>query len=356
MTTFILAIIFLLLALFGIALRKTYDYLPRKELKRQARAGDQIASVLYRAVAYGPSLRALLWLFIGICAAAGFVLFTQVAPDILAFLAVAGLLWYGFVWMPAARVSKLGARLVVAVTPFVAWLLNYLHPVLSQVAAFVRSRRSSMFHTGLYEREDLVEFLELQRGLDDSRIAPAEIDMAVHALTFGERTVGEVMTPRRAVKMVKADDTIGPVVLDELHDSGHSRFPVYNDNNGYASDGTSDVIVGTLYIHDLIDIKHGGKVRDAARLKVYYVHEDQSLFQVLHAFIKTKHHLFVVVNSFEEFVGIITIEDVLEQVIGQKISDEFDRYDDVRAVAKKQASQQHDLHKAVPETVAEVVE
>lgn len=334
--------------LFGVALRKTYDYLPRKELKRQARAGDPVATVLYRAVAYDSSLRVLLWLFIGIMAAAGFVLFARVAPPILAFVAIAGLLWYGFVWMPTARVSNFGARLVVWVTPFIAWLLNYLHPVFSRLANATAPRRSAMFHTGLYEREDLVDFLETQRGMTDSRISEAEIDMAIHALTFGEKTVGEIMTPRRVVKMVSADDTIGPILLDELHDSGHSRIPVYGN--------TQSDILGVLYLRDLIDARHGGKVHAEMEKKVFYVHEDEGLYQVLHAFIKTKHHLFVVVNSFEEYVGIVTIEDVIEQVVGHKIEDEFDKYDDMRAVAQSHAREEHESHKPVPETVTEVVE
>jgi CBS domain containing-hemolysin-like protein len=348
MTTFIIALIFLALMLFGIALRKTYDYLPRRELKRQARSGDPVAGVLYRAVAYGASLRVLLWLFIGCMAAAGFVLFARVAPPFLAFLAIAALLWYGFVWMPTARISDIGARLVVMVTPFVAWLLNYLHPLFSKLAQMTAPRRAAMFHTGLYEREDLVDFLETQRGMTDSRISGDEIDIAIHALTFGDRSVGEVMTPRRVVKMISADDTIGPVLLDELHDSGHSRFPVYGD--------TQDEILGTLYLRDLVDARHGGKVHAEMEKKVYYVHEDETLYQVLHAFIKTKHHLFVVVNGFEEYVGIVTIEDVIEQVVGRKIEDEFDKYDDMRAVAQRRAQEEHESHKPVPETVTEVVE
>lgn len=348
MTEFLIAVFFLVLSLFGIALRKTYNYVPRKELKRQARDGDHVAGVLYRAVAYGPSLRLFLWLLIGISAAIGFILFARIAPPILAFPAVVGLLWYGFVWMPTARISSFGAGIVVAATPVVAWLLNYLHPLFYRVASYIQPRRAGMFHTGLYERDDLVELLELQRSLADSRISGEEIDMAVHALSFGERTVDEVMVPRRVVKMISAEDTIGPVLLDELFDSGHSRFPVYEERQ--------DNIVATLYLRDLIDVKHGGKAGAVARREVYYVHEDQTLYQVLHAFIKTKHHLFIVVNSFEEYVGIITIEDVLEQVIGHKIEDEFDKYDDMRAVAGIHAKQEHDSRKQVPETVTEVVE
>ncbi len=348
MTLYLLALVLLGLSLFGIALRKTYNHLPRKELKRQARGGDRDAAVLYRAVAYGASLRLLLWLWIGLTAAAGFLLLVEVAPAPLAFLAVAGLLWFGFVWLPNSRISGIGARLVIAVTPAIAWLLSLLHPVLNHITNFVAARRPVTFHTGLYEREDLVELMELQRQMPGSRIAPAEIDIVMHALTFGEVPVQAVMVPRRSVVMVAESDIVGPVLMHELHDSGYSRYPVYGVSE--------DQIIGTLYVHDMLEAKQGGTVGRITRRDVYYVHEDQTLYQVLHAFLKTKHHLFIVVNSFEEFVGIITIEDVLEQVIGRKIEDEFDRYDDIRAVAANHSGHGHGPHKSVPDIAPEVVE
>jgi CBS domain containing-hemolysin-like protein len=88
------------------------------------------------------------------------------------------------------------------------------------------------------------------------------------------------------------------------------------------------------------------------------VHEDFTLYQALQAFLKTKHHLFLVVNSFEELVGILTIEDVLEQMIGKPIVDEFDRYDDLRAVAAAAAHKDHTEHKkdkAEPEAEPEII-
>lgn len=349
MLTFIIALILLACTLYGIALRKTYDFLPAKELKRQARQGDKVARVLYRAVAYGASLRLLLWLFIGITAAAGFVLFARVTPPLLAFVAVAGLLWYGFAWMPSGQVSTIGAKLVVWTTPAIARLLSYLHPVFSRAHGLMQSRRPVLFHTGLYEREDLIELIELQRAVPGNRISDEELDVVVHALSFGELTVEQVMVPRRVVVMASSSDVIGPILMDELHDSGHSRFPVHID-------GDKDKIVGTLYLHDLVEAKHGGSVKDVARRSVYYAHEDQTLYQLLHAFLKTKHHLFIVVNSFEEYVGIITIEDVIEQIIGHKIEDEFDKYDDLRAVAAVMAKSEHAAHKLVPQKDEKMVE
>jgi CBS domain containing-hemolysin-like protein len=78
--------------------------------------------------------------------------------------------------------------------------------------------------------------------------------------------------------------------------------------------------------------------------QVCYVHEDQPLGEVMRAILKTHQQLFVVVNSFEEYVGIITMEDILEEVIGQQIVDEFDQYEDMRAVAARVAKKDHQTH------------
>ncbi len=78
MTDFIWAITFLLLALAGMMVRKTYFYRPLRELKRQAERHDPAAARLYRAAAYGNSLRGLLWLYIGLTTAASIVLLSHV--------------------------------------------------------------------------------------------------------------------------------------------------------------------------------------------------------------------------------------------------------------------------------------
>ena len=66
---------------------------------------------------------------------------------------------------------------------------------------------------------------------------------------------------------------------------------------------------------------------------VYFINEEQDLRQALGVFLSSQSHLLIVVNSFEEFVGILSIEDVMEQILGQPIVDEFEQYDELRAVA-----------------------
>ena len=325
MLTFIFAVVLALLSLLLISLQKTYTHLPRPELKRRAQAGDEFAALLYRVAGYGQSLQVLLWLLIGFSTAGFFVLAARALPAWLALIVSLVLVWFGFVWLPNTRVTKLGSGLARLATPVLSWLLNWLHPLLNRIGSFTRKHHHIVVHTGLYQKEDLLKLLDKQHSQVDSRITDDELTIAKNALTFGDKLVRDVMTPRRVAKMVAASDTIGPVLMDELHADGHSRFPVYQDK--------TDNIIGTLYLRDLVAAKAGGRVSDLMAKKVNYVQEEGSLDHVLQAFLKTKHHLFVVVNSFEEVVGIITIEDVLEQILGKPIMDEFDKYDDMRAVA-----------------------
>jgi CBS domain containing-hemolysin-like protein len=178
--------------------------------------------------------------------------------------------------------------------------------------------------------------LERQKHQPDNRIEVGELDLIVHALSFGDKQVRDVLVPKRVVQFVNANETVGPVLMGELHKSGHSRFPVFERKH--------DNVVGVLYLKELVANHKTGKVSDLMSKQLHYVHEDFTLYQTLQAFLKTKQHLFLVVNSFEELVGIITIEDVLEQIVGHPIVDEFDKYDDLRAVAAAAAKKEHYEH------------
>lgn len=335
------------LALFSIGLLKVFRRMPERELKRRAREGDELARALYKAAAYGPSLGAVLWFLVGITNALFFLAVSRIVPGWLAVMLSATLIWLGFVWLPAREVTQASSWTAAKVAPVLAWLLNYLHPLLDRAIAFVQRHRPVTIHTGLYDREDLLELLTYQSTQPDNRIEKFELEIASHALAFGDRLVRDHLVPRRIVKMVSADDTVGPVLMNELHDSGHSRFPVY--------DGKKDNIVGVLYLRDLVKAKSGGAIKNTYRPEVFYVHEEQPLSDALQAILRTHRQLFVVVNSFEEYVGIITTEDILEQIVGKPIIDEFDQYDDLRAVAARDAKKEHKEHteKAEPEKPTE---
>lgn len=324
MVEYIIALVLIGMALASVSLRRTYNFFPVKELKRQARGGDTEAAALYHAVAYGSSLRVILWIVISLGISVAFVLLTRVAPFWIGGIALAGVIWYAFAWAPNRRVGRLGLRLAVAVSPAIAGMLYYSHRPLDWLSRTLAGRGQITFHTGLFEREDLIELVERQKELSDNRIERAELDIVLRALSFGEKTVASIMVPRSHVKTVMPDDSLGPILMDELYASGHSRFPV--------TDGKE--VVGTLFLRDLVKLKQGGMVRNHMQSEVKYLHDGQTLYDVLQAFLHTKYPMYVVIDDKAEYVGIITIEDVIAQIVGHKSAERFDGYDDKQAVIR----------------------
>ncbi len=152
-------------------------------------------------------------------------------------------------------------------------------------------------------KEELLEMLAQSSGA----ISPSEKKLITNGLKFNDMKVEEIMTPRSMIESVPMNELLGPLVLDDLHKKGYSRFPVI--------DGDIDHVVGMLRIQDLLTIDRKAKSHRAETVMskdVYYIRENQTLQHALAAFLKTQHHLFIVVNEFRETVGLLSLEDVIE--------------------------------------------
>ena len=178
----------------------------------------------------------------------------------------------------------------------------------------------------IHSREDLAELIEHSPDV----IGTKERVLLGSALSFFDKKVSEVMTPRTVIDFIKKSEFLGPLVLDELHLLGHSRLPVI--------DGDIDHVVGVLHLRNLLSLntKTSATAEEMMEKQVFYIREDDSLEHALAGFIKTRHHLFIVINKNRETVGLLTLEDVMEALIGRRIVDEDDVYDDLRAVAEKE--------------------
>lgn len=335
----IFVLLFGMLTLLAVSLLKSYRHISKKELTRRARKGDPLASALFKTVSHGLSLDLLLWFIVGISTALFFVILSRSVSAWLAFLSSVIFLWIAFAWIPKSHVSPQSLWIAKKLSPAIAWILEKLHPLLGRLAEYIHRHKPITIHSGIYEKDDLLELIANQQISIHNRIDKEELRVAELALVFGDKSVTDVMTPRKIMKTIKATEAIGPVLLDELHASGFSRFPVVGNS--------PEVFVGTLYLHDLVDLSTApSSVKDIMDHKVYYIHEEAPLTDALGAFLKTQHHLFMVVNSFEEVVGIITLEDVVEQILGRQIVDEFDNYQNLRVVAEKEAKKDHKANTA----------
>ncbi len=302
------------------------------ELKRKAQLGNKSAKIVYPIRALGHQL--MVTLLIGnVVVNAGItaLLDTKVNGLYAVLLTTVFVVIFGEI-LPMAYLRKHGLIISAKLAPLLRQIIIILAPVAKPLGRML-DRWVGGENPTIYSKEELYKIFEEHQISDESDIEDDEVQIVRHALSFGDKQVRSIMTPRRMVVSVAVDDDVGPILVDELHKSGKSRFPVYNDKK-------SQNFVGILYLRDLISLDVGGKVRDFMRKEVFYIHEEEMLDNALQAFLKTNHHLLVVVNSFEEFVGVVSFEDVIEQIIGKQIVDEFDQYADMRAVAKSLADKE----------------
>lgn len=185
---------------------------------------------------------------------------------------------------------------------------------------FLRMLRHQTLHPpqerGLQSRQELEHLITNAHNV----ISPSEKSLLLHGLQFSDRIVADIMTPRAEIDSIDGKEMLGPLVLDDLHKTGHSRFPVIHND--------IDHVIGILYAQDLLslDVKRSVTAEKAMEPRVLYINEHQTLSHALNTFLRTHHHLFIVVNDQQETVGLISLEDTIEALIGRKIIDEFDHH------------------------------
>ena len=165
-------------------------------------------------------------------------------------------------------------------------------------------------------QEEFLEDLEQQRR--EGVVDKEEQEMIENVLELRESTAGEIMTPRTDLVAVDVDADL-PTVLETIRKVGHSRIPAYEEN--------IDNIVGLIYAKDLLaEIGRNSRdfhVRDRMR-EVYFVPETKPLRALLHEFQDQKLHLAVVLDEYGGTAGLVTLEDILEELVGP-IADEYEK-------------------------------
>lgn len=162
--------------------------------------------------------------------------------------------------------------------------------------------------------DELSRALEITEGADDK-------EMLEGILKFGDTTAGEIMTPRVEITDLDIELTFDQV-MNIVLESGYSRMPAYEDNQ--------DNIKGILYSRDLLPYigKPEAATLDWKKLlrPAYFVPESRQIDDLLEDFRKLKLHMAVVVDEYGGTQGVVTLEDVLEEIVGD-IDDEYDEPD-----------------------------
>ncbi len=154
-------------------------------------------------------------------------------------------------------------------------------------------------------------------GEEEGLINEEENAMIRSILQFRDTVVREVMVSRTDMACISSDATVSEI-LREIIACGHSRMPVYEE--------TIDNIIGLVYAKDLL--KYWGMEASAIKLKnimrtPYFVPETKNLEELLQEFKRKRMHIAIVIDEYGGTSGLVTIEDVLEQIVGD-IQDEYD--------------------------------
>ncbi|HEV8403814.1 MAG TPA: hemolysin family protein [Candidatus Limnocylindrales bacterium] len=199
-------------------------------------------------------------------------------------------------------------------------LLRILGPLVAALTA-VTNAVSRMLGAG-EEAQGVMSTQELsllvERGGEQGILEAEEEQMIQAVIELGDQRVHEVMVPRIAMVSLPAGATLEEAI-DILIDEGHSRVPVYEE--------TIDEVVGILYAKDLLPFLKGSvaerpALRSILRTPVF-VPESMSVDDLLHEFQRRKVHIAIVLDEYGGTAGLVTIEDLLEEIVGE-IQDEYD--------------------------------
>ena len=214
-------------------------------------------------------------------------------------------------------------RFALGVARPIAWLEWFLSPLIwlvTLVSGFLvralgGTERPQPGHLSTEELKLLVE-----TGSEQGSIEEDEKEMIHGVIELAETQVHEVMVPRIGIRAVEVDDPIDDVI-DMAYRAGHSRIPVYADS--------LDNIVGILYVKDLLPyLKRNGRPREEINVRALarpavYVPESKLVDELLREMQVAKRHIAIVVDEYGGTAGLITLEDVVEEIVGE-IQDEYD--------------------------------
>ena len=219
---------------------------------------------------------------------------------------------------PKSVALRFSEAFALALSAPVSWLTRWLRPVVGAltwvsglvITAATRDRRVR----GPFVTEEELKML-VAMGEREGVVEEEEREMITGVLEMTDKPVREVMVPRVDVIGIAADHPLSEVIK-LIVDHGHSRIPVYED--------TIDNVVGVVYAKDVL--RHPGREQDPVRMlmrEAYFTPEAKKVGELLHEMQERKVHIAMVVDEYGGTAGIVTIEDLIEEIVGP-IRDEYD--------------------------------
>lgn len=223
----------------------------------------------------------------------------------------------------AARAALGYARVVGTVAYPLCWLMR---PWAALMVAVMDRFDDTLWSVDMQPHLSTGEIRSLMTDeREDAALDEDEREMIQSIFNFHDTAVREIMVPRIDMVALDGDATVLEVVPAVI-EQGHSRLPVY--------EGSIDKVVGVLYSKDLLRLVQAGrfaaegrKVADLAR-PAYFIPESKKIDEVLDEFRAKRIHMAVVIDEYGGTAGLVTLEDVIEEIVGD-IEDEFDEQEDL---------------------------
>ena len=245
----------------------------------------------------------LQWSDVGISAAVGLIWLLLLAIQIV-----------GRGW--ALRQPESVALSIARSVDLVAVVLAPLSFLLRRLATYARGNVDEVTAESVFLSEDGLRFL-IHVGEGEGVIEEDEKQMIAGIFEFGETTVREIMVPRLDIVAVEVSEPLS-LALDLIIANGHSRIPVYEDS--------IDHLLGVLYAKDLLLCLRDGSqdisVRQLLR-QAYFVPQSKKLDELFEEMQAHRIHMALAVDEYGGTAGLVTIEDLLEEIVGE-IQDEYD--------------------------------
>jgi len=218
--------------------------------------------------------------------------------------------------IPSALAAQHAEQNALRWAPLVVFAMRLLMPLSALVRAVSGLFTASAGASSAYITEEEIKTL-VDAGSEEGVIEDEEKEMIYSVLQFNDKVVRELMVPRIDIVGLSAESTLEKALQVAVAE-GHSRIPVY--------EGTIDHIIGVLYAKDLLtrldEANRQRQVREIMR-PAYFVPESKRASELLEELQRQKVHMAIVIDEYGGTAGLITIEDLLEEIVGE-IQDEYD--------------------------------
>lgn len=289
------------------------------ELKRRAHLGDKRARRVY-PLRKNAHLSLASILLVNVAAASGTAIVLGDYYSGLVAGSIATLLLVIFSELaPQAFFTRRALVVCSYLVPLMRLMILVTYPIAKPLQLVLDRILGTQEHKRLHTRHELGLMISEHLGDEASELDEDEVEIIKGALQLSEKTVGSIMTEIRHVYWLTPDTVIDSQKLAEIKDMGWSRIPIFNKKHKKA--------YGILLMKDLVDVDFNGKgykVKDLPLYPVDPVGSRTALDTMFRKFIAAKTHL-IPVKQKSTVIGIITIEDLLEEIIGHEIIDESDQ-------------------------------